>query len=226
KRSNMSDQMLYEHVINYYNKENYEFAFKILNKIIQQHGAKLEYKNEAKCMQAHCYEFGRSVKKDDKKAFNIYLELSETKTHFTEAKECLKKCVVNQDSKKAFELFLKLSKSDSDQQSSAKLIVAKFYLNRWNVVDQNQKKAVELFLKLSKSESDQQNSTIAKFELAHCYKYGLGITKEVDKPFQLYLDLSKSKSCYQKDTFQWLGRYYLKNDDEMSYKYYLKLFKP
>ncbi|CAG8694593.1 23769_t:CDS:2, partial [Cetraspora pellucida] len=177
--------------------------------IIQQHGAKLEYKNEAKCMQAHCYEFGRDVKKDDKKAFNIYLELSKTKTHSTEAKECLawfyfsgKKGVVNQDSKKAFELFLKVSKSDSDQQISAKLM------------------AVELFLELSKSESDQQNPAIAKFELARCYEYGLGITKDVDKALQLYLDPSKSESRHQKDAFQWLGRYYLKNDDEMSYKYY------
>ncbi|CAG8805021.1 9938_t:CDS:1, partial [Dentiscutata erythropus] len=56
--------------------------------------------------------------------------------------------VVNQDSKKA-------SKSDSDQQNSVKLILAKFYLN---VVVQNQKKAVKLFLELSKSELNQQNS--------------------------------------------------------------------
>ncbi|CAG8833031.1 22476_t:CDS:2, partial [Racocetra persica] len=71
---------------------------------------------------------------------------------------------VKQNIKKSFEIYLKLSKS---------------------------KKAIELFSELSKSKSDQQNSANAKFELAHCYKFEKGITKDINKVLQLYLDLSK-----------------------------------
>ncbi|CAG8834035.1 4478_t:CDS:1, partial [Racocetra persica] len=44
---------------------------------------------------------------------------------------------------------------------------------------------------LSKSKSDQQNSANAKFELAHCYEFRKGITKDINKALKLYLDLSK-----------------------------------
>ncbi|KAF0542328.1 HCP-like protein [Gigaspora margarita] len=79
------------------------------------------------------------------------------------------------DFKTAFNTFLELSKSKSH--------------------------STEAKVELSKSKSDQQNSANAKFELAHCYEFGKGITKDINKALQLYLDLSKSESLYQIHAF-------------------------
>ncbi|CAG8747596.1 16958_t:CDS:1, partial [Gigaspora rosea] len=85
-----------------YNEEN-KLAFEIFNKIAK-HGAKIEYKNKAKYMLAQC---GMGVEEDFKTAFNIFLELSESKSHSTEAKDWLAMHYfsgrgVKQDTKKAF----------------------------------------------------------------------------------------------------------------------------
>ncbi|CAG8469731.1 37313_t:CDS:2 [Gigaspora margarita] len=203
---NMSDQTLYELAIKYFIEEN-KLAFEIFNKIAK-HGAKIEYKNQAKYMLAQCYYFGIGVEKDFKTAFNIFLELSESKSHYNEAKECLAELYfegrgMKEDNTKAFELYLELSKSESVQQNSAKIKLAKFYLN---------------------GKSDQQNSSAAKFELARCYEFGTGITKDINKSLQLYLDFSKSESFHQVHAFRWLAFHYLKNGEEENSHKYFKLY--
>ncbi|CAG8819737.1 5722_t:CDS:2, partial [Gigaspora margarita] len=193
---NISDITPYEHAINYYYEKKYNLAVEILREIAKN-GEKLEYKNQAKFVLALCYEFGNGVTKDFKKAFNIFLELSNSQSHNTEVKDCLAKYYfvswgMKKDINKSYELYLELSKTESDQQYSAKLMLAKFYLHGWGVVKRNQKKAFELFSELLKSKLYEQNS--AKYLLASCYENGEGVTKDVNKACQLYLDLSKTQS--------------------------------
>ncbi|CAG8579767.1 9914_t:CDS:2 [Racocetra fulgida] len=134
----------------------------------------------------------------------------------------------------AFKIYSDLSGSKSEFQTLAKLYLAWLYLYGVGVdKDTNNAKdlflelyyqtnpiyykmAFQLYLDLSKSQSDQQNS--AKYELALCYELGKGVKKDYDNAYELYLDLSKSED-YQIKAFRWLANYYLKKDEERSFKY-------
>ncbi|RIB04884.1 hypothetical protein C2G38_2221176 [Gigaspora rosea] len=126
---------------------------------------------------------------------------------------------VEKNSKMAFKIYSDLSGSKSEFQTLAKLYLAWLYLYGVGV-DKDTNNAKDLFLELvtnlSKSQSDQQNS--AKYELALCYELGKGVKKDYDNAYELYLDLSKSED-YQIKAFRWLANYYLKKDEERSFKY-------
>ncbi|CAG8837307.1 17256_t:CDS:2, partial [Gigaspora margarita] len=102
------------------------------------------------------------------KAFDIYLDLSRSKSHLqADVKNCLAGYYFNsygvkKDYKKAFDIYFILSKRKSYYQNDAKFLSAEFYKFGWKA---------------------------AKFELANCYAIGKGVTKDVDKACKLYLDL-------------------------------------
>jgi TPR repeat protein len=77
-------------------------------------------------------------------------------------------------------------------------LVAKYYEDGEYGLQKDPKKAFEYYLKASNSDNLE-----AKFNLAHCYEYGIGIEQDEEKAFDLFVDLTKKNYL---PAFNRLGR--------------------
>ncbi|CAG8509647.1 9563_t:CDS:2, partial [Racocetra persica] len=192
-------------------KKNDNKATDIFKQVVQILQSDSKYKDVAKYILAKFYESGQDgAKKDYKKVYDIYLELSKSKSDFQDdVKYCLAEYYLNsygtkKDLVKAFDIYSSLLLRKSHYQNNAKFWLAHCYDNG-NGVTKNKDKALQLYLELLKSK---------EYRLKVCESLdGNSVTKNKDKALQLYLELLKSKE-YRLNVCESLANYYKDKDDE------------
>ena len=127
-----------------------------------------------------CYQYGKGVNKDEKKAFEWYLKSAENDNSDGQNNlgYCYKYAIgTNKDVKKAFEWYLKSAEAGNND---AQLNLGHCY--EYGIgTNKEEKRAFEWYLKSAKA-----GNKFAQYNMGICYQYEIGIEKNIQEATRWY----------------------------------------
>ena len=130
-------------------------------------------------MVGTCYLNGNGIFKDENKSFEWYLKAAKNGHNYSQTKvaEYYNDGKIVQKNEEKWIYWIR--KAAINGNISAQYKLAEYYLN--NFTNENGKKAFKWYLKLSSGSNIFGKRTKAYYQLAKCYKDGIGTDKNLDK---------------------------------------------